>query len=245
MVATSSVIFRRELMAYFSTPVAYVFIVIFLILAATATFFIGDFFERNQADLKPFFNFHPWIYLFLVPSVTMRLWAEERKTGTIEFLMTLPVSSGAAVIGKFMAAWAFTGIALALTFPVWVTVAYLGNPDHGVIAASYIGSWLMAGGFLSLGACLSALTRNQVIAYIITASACFMFLSSGLSMVRDVFQGWAPTLLVDVLASFSVLTHYQNITRGLIDVRDLIFFGSLIVLGLVANVAIIDLRRSP
>ena len=245
MMATSSVIFRRELIAYFSTPVAYVFIVIFLILAATATFFMGDFFERNQADLKPFFSFHPWIYLFLVPSVTMRLWAEERKTGTIEFLMTLPVSSGAVVIGKFMAAWAFTGIALALTFPVWVTVEYLGNPDHGVIAASYIGSWLMAGGFLALGACFSALTRNQVIAYIITASACFMFLSGGLSMVRDIFQGWAPTLLVDVLASFSVLTHYQNITRGLVDVRDLIFFGSLIVLGLVANVAIINLRRSP
>ena len=240
----AGVIMRRELTAYFSTPLAYVFIVIFLALVAATTFYMGAFFERNQADLRPFFDFHPWLYLFLVPAIAMRLWAEERKTGTVEFLMTLPVSTAAAVLGKFLAAWIFTGLALVLTFPMWITVNYLGDPDNGVIGASYIGSWLVAGGFLAIGACVSALTRNQVIAYIISAAACFLFLTSGLSIVLGAFQGWAPALMIEIIASLSVLTHFESITRGVIDLRDLIFFASLIVLALLVNVAIVDLRRS-
>ncbi len=238
------VIMRRELTAYFSTPLAYVFIVIFLALLAATTFYMGAFFDRNQADLRPFFSFHPWLYLFLIPAITMRMWAEERKTGTIEFLMTLPISTNAVVIGKFLAAWLFAGLALLLTFPMWITVEYLGDPDIGVIIASYIGSWLVAGGFLAIGGCLSALTRNQVIAYIVTATVCLLTLTSGLPVVLGAFQGWAPPLAVDVIASLSVLTHFESITRGLVDIRDLIFFASLIVLALVVNAAIVDLRKS-
>ena len=238
------VVMRRELAAYFSTPLAYVFIVIFLALLAATTFYMGAFFDRNQADLRPFFSFHPWLYLFLIPAITMRMWAEERKTGTIEFLMTLPISTNAVVIGKFLAAWLFAGLALLLTFPMWITVEYLGDPDVGVIIASYIGSWLVAGGFLAIGGCLSALTRNQVIAYIVTATVCLLTLTSGLPVVLGAFQGWAPPLAVDVIASLSVLTHFESITRGLVDIRDLIFFASLIVLALVANAAIVDLRKS-
>jgi ABC-2 type transport system permease protein len=238
------VIMRRELMAYFSTPLAYVFIVIFLALLAATTFYMGAFFDRNQADLRPFFSFHPWLYLFLIPAITMRMWAEERKTGTIEFLMTLPISTNAVVIGKFLAAWLFAGLALLLTFPMWITVEYLGDPDIGVIIASYIGSWLVAGGFLAIGGCVSALTRNQVIAYIVTATVCLLILTSGLPVVLGAFQGWVPPLAVDMIASLSVLTHFESITRGLVDIRDLIFFISLIVLALVVNAAIVDLRKS-
>ena len=169
-------IFRRELVSYFSTPVAYVFIVMFLVLTGVFTFYIGNFFERGQADLIPFFSFHPWLYLFLVPAITMRLWAEERKSGTIELLLTLPVSMYQVVLGKFLAAWAFTGIALIFTFPIWITVNYLGDPDNGVILAAYVGSFLMAGGFLAIGAAISALSRNQVIAFILTVVTCFLFL---------------------------------------------------------------------
>ena len=160
-------IFARELKAYFTTPLAYVFIVIFLALTGSLTFFLGGFFERGQADLAPFFLFHPWLYLFLVPAIAMRLWAEERRTGTIELLMTLPTTTFAAVLGKFLAAWAFAGIALLLTFPMWLTVNWLGEPDNGVILASYLGSWVMAGAFIAIGACVSALTKNQVIAFVV------------------------------------------------------------------------------
>ncbi|MBU2089874.1 MAG: ABC transporter permease, partial [Alphaproteobacteria bacterium] len=162
-------IFKRELASYFATPLAYIFIVIFLVLSATFTFFMGGFFDRGQADLQAFFSFHPWLYLFLTPAVAMRLWAEERKSGTLELLLTLPVSVTATVLGKFLAAWVFTGIALALTFPIWITVNYLGNPDNGVILASYIGSFLMAGAYLALGSALAATTQNQVIAFVLTA----------------------------------------------------------------------------
>src|ERR1700727_1817779 len=173
------VVFRRELRSYFATPLAYVFIVIFLVLAAVFTFQVGGFFERGQADLQPFFRWHPWLYLVLIPAISMRLWAEERNSGSIELLMTLPITLWQAVVGKFLAAWAFAGIALALTFPFWITVNYLGSPDNGVILASYVGSFLMAGAFLAVGACLSAVTKNQVIAFVITAAACFLFIVSG------------------------------------------------------------------
>ena len=180
---TVGVIFRRELVSYFTMPLAYVFIVIFLVLAGALTYYMGGFFERGQADLQTFFNFHAFLYLFLIPALSMRLWAEERKTGTIELFLTLPITTVQAVLGKYFAAWAFTGIALALTFPVWITVNYLGHPDNGVILASYFGSFLMAGAFLAIGAAISAACKNQVIAFVLSATICFLFTAAGSSVV--------------------------------------------------------------
>lgn len=237
-------LFRRELQSYFATPVAYVFIVIFLVLMGTFTFYIGGFYEQGQADLRSFFNFHPWLYLFLVPAIAMRLWAEERKTGSIEMLLTLPITPWQAVLGKYLAAWAFTAIALALTFPIWVTVNYLGDPDNGVILAAYIGSLLMAGGFLAIGACLSALTRNQVIAFVLSVVVCFGFLLSGFPLVLNLFSSWAPQVLIDGIASLSFLTHFSNISRGVIDIRDLVFFGLLIGAFLYANTIILQWKQA-
>lgn len=237
------VILRRELAAYFSTPLAYVFIVIFLALSGAFSFYMGGFFERGRADLMSFFNFHPWLYLFLIPAVAMRLWAEERKTGTVELLMTLPVSTTQAVLGKFLAAWCFIAIAVALTFPMWITVNYLGDPDNGVIVASYVGSLLMAGAFLAIGACVSAATKNQVIAFIVAAVVCFLFLMSGLDFVLSFFRGWLPPFLVDVVASMSFLTHFGAITRGVLDLRDIVFFGALIGVALLANTVVVDIKK--
>ena len=239
-----SALFRRELQSYFATPVAYVFIVIFLVLMGAFTFYLGNFYERGQADLGPFFIFHPWLYLLLVPAITMRLWAEERKTGSIELLMTLPITPWQAVLGKYLAAWAFTGVALSLTFPIWITVNYLGDPDNGAIVAAYIGSFLMAGGFLAIGACLSATTPNQVIAFVITVVVCFVFLVSGFPMVLDFFTSWAPQILVDGIASLSFLTHFESISKGVIDLRDLIYFGFLILAFLYANTIVLRWRQA-
>src|SRR5471032_3053228 len=185
-------IFKREFAAYFATPLAYVFIVIFLLSMGAFTFYVGRFFDNGIADLSVFFDYHPWLYLFLVPALAMRLWAEEKRSGTIELLLTLPVPVWQTVLGKFLAAWAFAGLALALTFPIWITVNYLGAPDNGVILASYIGSFLMAGAYLSIGAAISAATSNQVIAFVITLVVCFLFTAAGASAVMDAFQGWAP-----------------------------------------------------
>lgn len=237
-------IFRRELAGYFATPVAYVFIAIFLILASAMCFYMGGFFERGQADLAAFFAFHPWLYLFLVPAVAMRLWAEERKSGTIELLLTLPVTTGQAVLGKFLAAWAFIGIALALTFPVWITVNYLGDPDNGAIIAGYIGSLLMAGAFLAIGSCLSAATRNQVIAFILTVVVCFLLLLAGYPLVLDAFSAWAPQALVDGIASISFLTHFQAISKGVIDLRDLVYFGLMIGAWLYASAIVVEMKKA-
>mgnify|MGYP002821819586 FL=1 len=237
------VIIKRELGAYFSTPLAYVFIVIFLALSGALTFFMGAFFERGQADLASFFSFHPWLYLFLIPAVSMRLWAEERKTGTVELLLTLPTPTWVVVIGKYLAAWVFIGIALVLTFPLWITVNFLGTPDNGVIVASYLGSLVMAGGYLAIGSCLSAVTKNQVIAFILTAVVCFLFLMSGVELVQSFFQGWAPSFVLEALASMSFLTHFNTIIRGVIDLRDVVFFGSIIGVFLYFNAAVIDLTR--
>src|SRR3954469_20612409 len=189
-------IFRRELAGYFATPLAYVFIVVFLVLAGILTFFVGDFFERGQADLQSFFGFHPWLYLVLIPALSMRLWAEERKSGTIELFLTLPIRLGEAVLGKFLAAWIFAGIALALTFPFWLTVNFLGDPDNGVIAASYLGSWLMAGAVLAIGAAISAATKNQVIAFIVTAALVFILTVAGTTTVIGLLRDWAPERVI-------------------------------------------------
>jgi ABC-2 type transport system permease protein len=238
------IVFRRELASYFATPLAYVFIVIFLALAGALAYFLGNFFDRGQADLQPFFSFHPWLYLVLIPALAMRLWAEERKSGTIELLLTLPISIAAAVMGKFLASWAFAGIALALTFPFWITVNYLGAPDNGVILASYIGSFLMAGAFLAVGSALSALTKNQVIAFVLTAALCFIFTVSGSSLVLGFLTGWAPESVLVWVTNFSFLQHFSAIVRGVIDLPDAVFFVSVMAFFLFANAIAVELTKA-
>jgi ABC-2 type transport system permease protein len=237
-------VFRRELGGYFATPLAYVFIVIFLVLAGVLTFFVGNFFERGQADLQSFFTFHPWLYLVLIPALSMRLWAEERKTGTIELFLTLPIRLFEAVLGKFLAAWCFAGIALALTFPFWITVNILGDPDNGVILAGYVASWLMAGAVLAIGAAVSAATKNQVIAFVVTAAFVFVLSVAGTPTVLGLLQDWAPEGLIGAVAGASLFGHFSAITGGVIDLRDLVYFLSIIVAFLAANAVLIDLKKA-
>src|SRR5579883_3202482 len=244
LITNTFTICRRELAGYFATPLAYVFIVIFLVLTGVLTFFVGNFFERGQADLQSFFTFHPWLYLVLIPALSMRLWAEERKSGTIELFLTLPISMGAAVIGKFLSAWCFAGIALALTFPFWVTVNFLGDPDNGVILASYLASWLMAGAILALGAAVSAATKNQVIAFVVTAALAFVLIVAGTSTVLGLFRGWAPEAVIRAVAGASIFGHYSAVTRGVIAFADLFYFASLIVGFLAANAILVDLKKA-
>ena len=237
------VVLKRELAGYFATPVAYVFIFIFLVLAGVFTFYVGNFYERQQADLVPFFSFHPWLYLFLIPAISMRLWSEERKSGTLELLMTLPLSRRDIVLGKFLAAWLFAGVALLLTFPVWVTVNLLGNPDNGVILASYLGSWLMAGGFLAIGSCMSALTRSQVVAFVLCGFVTLMFVMAGFPLVLDLVRGWLPLALVDMVASLSFLTHFNAISRGVLSLQDFLYFASMILVWLFATSIVLDVKK--
>ncbi|WJG08513.1 ABC transporter permease subunit [Aliiglaciecola sp. LCG003] len=241
MIAT---LFKRELSSFFATPVAYVFITIFLILSAVFAFFVGSFYERGQADLLPFFNFHPWLYLFLVPAIAMRTWSEERKSGTIELLMTLPISTFQAVMGKFLASWAVLGLSLLLTFPLWLTVNYLGDPDNGVIIAAYIGSWLMSGAFLAVGMCMSALTKNQVVAFILAVVLCFIFVVSGSNIILDAFKDWAPSIVMDTVASFSFLSHFESIAKGVIALNDVGFFILSIAVWLYASLLIIEHKKA-
>jgi ABC-2 type transport system permease protein len=239
-------ILKRELAGYFATPVAYVFIVIFLLLSGFFTFQLGDFYAdgKGQATLSGFFGWHPWLYLFLIPALSMRLWAEERKQGTIELLMTLPITVPQAVLGKFLAAWIFAAVALALTFPMWITVNYLGDPDNGTIIAGYVGSLLMSGGFLAIGSCVSALTKNQVIAFVLSVTVCLAFLMTGFPAVIGIVSGWLPAALVEAIASFSFFTHFDGLSKGLIEARDLVFFGSLIAFALYANTLLLELKKA-
>ena len=237
-------IFKREFAAYFATPLAYVFIVIFLFAMGAFTFYVGHFYDNGIADLSVFFAYHPWLYLFLVPAISMRLWADERRSGTVELLLTLPVPLWATVAGKFLAAWAFTSVALALTFPIWITVNVLGSPDNGVILASYIGSLLVAGSYLSIGSCISATTNNQVIAFVVSVIVCFLFTVSGTPIVLGAFQGWVPLALTEAISSLSFITHFNAITAGVLDLRDVVFFVSLMALFLAANVVVVDLKKS-
>jgi ABC-2 type transport system permease protein len=238
------VVAKRELRSYFATPVAYVFLWVFLVLAGFLTFFIGGFIEREQADLDAFFSFHTWLYLFLVPAISMRLWAEERRNGTIELLMTLPISEAQAVLGKFLAAWLFAGLALALTFPIWVTVAYLGEPDHGAILTGYLGSWLMAGAYLALGSMVSACTKNQVVSFVLTAVVCFFFMLVDFPWLIDALDGAAPDVVVDVVRNLGFMTQFASLQKGVIELSSVLFFGSLIALALYLNTQIVAARKA-
>lgn len=233
---------KRELASYFASPVAYVFLVIFLLLTGFLTFTAGSFFERGEASLAAFFAWHPWVYLMLVPAVGMRLWAEERRAGTLELLLTLPITAWQAILGKFLASWIFLGIALALTFPVMLTVNVLGDPDNGQIFAGYLGSLFLAGAYLAITCLTSAMTRNQVIAFILSVVICLFLILAGFSPVTDLMVRWASPALVDTVAAFSVVTHFDGFQRGVVDSRDLFFFLSVIGFSLFATSVVLRNR---
>src|SRR5580765_7300959 len=242
--ANIKTITKRELAAYFSSPLAYVFIVIFLLLCGFFTFFVGGFFEIDQASLvRPFFIWHPWFYLFLVPAVGMRLWAEERRVGTIELLLTMPITAWQAIMGKFLASWLFLLIALVLTFPLVLTVNMLGHPDNGVILCSYVGSWLMAGAYLAISCITSAMTRTQVVSFIIAVVLCLFLILAGFPPVIRMLQGWAGPKVVDAIASISVITHFDGFQKGVLDMRDIIFFLSIIAFSLFSTSVILRSHR--
>lgn len=235
---------KREFVSYFTTPVAWIFLMIFVSLAGMLTFYAGDFFGRGQADLQSFFLFHPWLYVFLIPAVSMRMWAEERRSGTIEMLMTLPVSTGELVLGKFLAAWAFVGVALFFTTPIWLTVNYLGSPDNGVIFMSYLASFLIAGTFLSVGSCLSACTKSQMIAFVSTMMACVLLTFLGSDALIDMFSDVATEKVMKLFQSFGFLIHFLSLTRGVLDIRDLLFFISFSSVFLFATVIVLDHKKA-
>ena len=237
-------IVKRELGAYFSSPVAYVFLVIFLLLTGFFTFTAGSFFERGEASLAAFFGWHPWIYLMVVPAIGMRLWAEERRSGTLELLFTMPISTWQAILGKFLASWLFIGLALALTFPAVVTVNLLGEPDNGAIFAGYLGSFFLAGTYLAITCMTSAMTRNQVVAFILSVVICLFLVLAGFNPVTDLMTRWASPAVVDTVAAFSVVTHFDGFQRGVIDTRDLFFFLSVIGFSLFATGVILRGHRA-
>ena len=238
------IIFDRELKGYFRTPLASIFLLVFLSLSSGMTFFLGRFFERDQADLTAFFAWHPWLFLILMPAIGMRLWAEERRSGTIELLMTLPVTNTQLVIGKFLASWIFTLIALILSMPIWITVNYLGNPDNNVIFISYIGSWLMAGAFLALTSCLSTLTKNQVIAFIISSISGFILVMAGFGLVLSAVRSWAPIWITETIRSMSFLSHFNRIQMGVFDFSTLLFFVSMIIFCLWINIQLVQIKKA-
>ena len=238
------IIFDRELRGYFRTPLASIFLLVFLALSSGMTFFLGRFFERDQADLIAFFSWHPWLFLILMPAIGMRLWAEERRSGTIELLITLPVTNTQLVMGKFLASWVFTLIALVLSMPIWITVNYLGDPDNNVILISYIGSWLMAGAFLALTSCLSTLTKNQVIAFIISSISGFVLIMAGFSLILSAVRSWAPIWITETIGSMSFLSHFSRIQMGVFDLNSLIFFVSMIVLCLWINIQLVQIKKA-
>src|SRR5688500_8773402 len=242
--ANIKAIVKRELGGYFTSPIAYVFLVIFLLLTGFFTFTVGNFFERGEASLVSFFTWHPWLYLFLVPAVGMRLWSEERRLGTLELLLTMPLTTWQAIVGKFLASWAFLGLALLLTFPAVITVNVLGDPDNGVIFAGYLGSFFLAGAYLAIACMTSAMTRNQVVAFILAVVLCLFLILSGFNPVTDLLVRWASPAVVDTVAAFSVVTHYDGFQRGVIDTRDLFFFLSVIGFALFATGVIIRGHRA-
>ena len=238
------IILDRELKGYFRTPLGSIFLLVFLALSSGMTFFLGRFFERDQADLTAFFSWHPWLFLVLMPAIGMRLWAEERRSGTIELLITLPVTNTQLVVGKFLASWIFTLIALILTMPIWITVNYLGEPDNYVILISYFGSWLMAGAFLALTSCLSALTKNQVIAFIISSISGFVLIMAGFNLVLSAVRSCAPNWITETISSMSFLSHFSRIQMGVFDLSTLVFFISMIILCLWINVQLVQVKKA-
>ncbi len=236
-------VFYKELLGYFATPLAYIFISLFLFASGIFTFYLGNFYERGIADLASFFIWLPWLFLFFIPAISMRLWAEEKKTGTIEILLSLPIQIWQMVLGKFLAAWSFAIIALLLTFPLWITVNYLGNPDNGVIFASYIGGIFLAGSYLAIGSCISTLTNNQVIAFVLTITVCFLFNLTGFPVVMNFFTSIFPQFLLDVIVGFSFLSHFQDITLGILNIKSLIYFTFFIILWLGINSLILTLKK--
>lgn len=240
-----AILFRREFMGYFETPVAYVFIVVFLMISGIFTFYLGNFYGAGQATLEPFFAYHPWLYLFLIPAISMRLWSEERRLGTIEMLMTLPTTTWQTVLGKFFAAWCFSIIALLLTFPIWITVNYLGDPDNGAIIAGYIGSALLASGYLAISSCISSLTRNQVVAFVVSVTVCFMFVVSGFPLVLDFFSGLGmPQSIIDTVSAFSFLSHSNEMMKGVISLKNITYFATLSSFWLFINMIIVNVKRA-
>lgn len=237
-------IFKRELRSYFATPIALIFLTVFLVINGFFTFKLGRFYETSQADLRSFFLWHPWLYLFIVPAVSMRLWAEEKKSGTIELLMTLPVTLFEASLGKFLAAWAFVGLSLLLTFPMVLTVNFLGNPDNGVILVGYLGSFLMAGAFLAIGTAISASTNSQVISFVLSTTVCLILILMGFEPVIDALQDIFPAGVVDQLANLSFPYHFEAIQRGVIDLRDIVYFVSLMLLSLFAGAVILERSKA-
>jgi ABC-2 type transport system permease protein len=237
-------VFKRELSGYFGSPVAYVFIVIFLILQGFFTFYISRFFEAGQADLRSFFEWHPWIFLFLIPAVAMRLWSEERRLGTLELILTLPLTVMEVICGKFLAAWIFIGISLLLTFPMVLTVIYLGSPDLGAIGCGYIGSFLLAGAFLSVGIMTSSFTQSQVISFILSVVICLFFILAGHPPVTDILSGWAPLWLINLVSGLSFLPHFNSMARGVLDLRDLIYYFSVILFMLLSNSVVLKSKRT-
>jgi ABC-2 type transport system permease protein len=242
--ANIKAIVKRELGGYFTSPIAYVFLVIFLLLTGFFTFTVGNFFERGEASLVSFFTWHPWLFLFLVPAAGMRLWSEERRLGTMELLLTMPVTTWQAIVGKFLASWAFLALALLLTFPVVLTVNHLGDPDNGVIAAGYLGSLLLAGAYLAVSCMTSALTRNQVISFIVSVMICLFLILAGYTPVTDLLTKWANPVVVEVIAAFSVMTHFEGFQRGVLDLRDVLFFASLMGFALFTTGVIIRNQRA-
>ena len=238
------IILDRELRGYFRTPLASIFLLVFLALSSGMTFFLGRFFERDQADLTAFFSWHPWLFLVLMPAIGMRLWAEERRSGTIELLITLPVTNTQLVVGKFLASWFFTLIALILTMPIWITVNFLGDPDNSVILISYIGSWFMAGAFLALTSCLSVLTKNQVIAFIISSISGFILIMAGFNLVLSAVRSWSPNWITETISSMSFLSHFTRIQMGVFDLNTLVFFISMMILCLWINVQLVQLKKA-
>ncbi|MEN3352025.1 MAG: gliding motility-associated transport system permease protein [Betaproteobacteria bacterium] len=237
-------IMKRELGGYFTSPIAYVFLVIFLLLTGFFTFTVGNFFERGEASLVSFFTWHPWLYLFLVPAVGMRLWSEERRLGTLELLLTMPITIWQAIVGKFLASWLFLALALALTFPVIITVNWLGDPDNGVIVAGYVGSLLLAGAYLAISCMTSAMTRNQVISFILSVMICLFLILAGYTPVTDLLTRFANAFVVQVIAAFSVMTHFEAFQRGVLDTRDVIFFVTVIGFALFTTGVIIRNQRA-
>ncbi len=238
-------VFRRELKAYFESPVAYVFLIVFLLLIGFLTFSVSSFYERRIADLQPFFFWHPWVYLLLVPAATMSLWAEERRAGTFELLLTMPVTLLQAILGKFLAAWLFIVIAMALTIPVMVgTVFTLGNPDPGVIVTGYIGSFLLAGAFAAVGMLTSAMTRNQVIGFVLALVLCLLLVLAGWEPVTRFFVSWAPAWLLDTVTAIGFMPHFESLQRGVVDLADILYFLSVIAFMIMATHLVLDNRKS-